>query len=414
MQKGVALGILKQIWAFIIKIFKFLWGKDIEYTPDGLNSSKRFLKIKQIGLSIRRIVVVLLLIWLCNAIILNVYSFINFYMYNFNACRGKNICIIKGPDMNYFRSNHAQSSLINDKYVLLIGGRGRTKKRSLDGIGNLPELYDSAKNKFIKLPKVSFYFDDYTEIINDKNNNLIILGNHIDYSNNKRIEVYGHTLFNTKTLTFDSTFKDFEPDFDTLKKFSEHYRYEKINNNNYIERPIRKYSSSTLYILNPYKVVDLKKSPVVGKLFKFELENGDIIYVNKDSSYIFKASESKFVPTDKETSQKLADARKKLEYYSQYIFGEELNSLQNIPLTSNKFLFMCSNASSKLNLYDFSKKTILYDYENNTISEGPEFAYVINDARVTKLNDNKWLITGGGEDSEIHNHSQILIVKDTK
>ena len=165
--------------------------------------------------------------------------------------------------------------------------------------------------------------------------------------------------------------------------------------------------------MNPYKVVDLKNDPLEDNLFKLELKNDDIIYVNKGSSYIFKNFESKFIPADKETSQKLAEASKNLEDYANFYYGKSVKSLINIPLKSGKYLFMCNKADyfSSDKLDDYCKKTILYDYKNNTVTEGPHFLFTPANAGISKLDNDKWLIAGGGLYKKEHNHSQILIDK---
>lgn len=347
---------------------------------------------------------------LCYMFVSKTYASLNKTWYNYNACRGKDICIIQGPDMNYSRNFHAQSSLIDNRYILLISGYGKVKKDCVftcpeDNLTvcDKPELYDSIRNKFIKLPKISFPFKEYTQIIKGHDNNFVVLG----YSDREK----GHTFFNSKTLTFDSSNKSFDTDINTLKTFAWD---KKINDNKYLVQFTN--GTSKLYILNPYKVVDLKNDPLEDNLFKLELENGDIIYVNKDSSYIFKNFESKFLPTDKETSQKLAEASKNLENYANFYYGQSVDTLINVPLKSGKYLFMCNRRGffSDDKVDDYCKKTILYDYKNNTVTEGPHFLFPPTNAGISKLNDNKWLITGGGLYKNDHNHSQILIVKDRR
>ena len=132
--------------------------------------------------------------------------------------------------MNYSRNFHAQSSIINNRYVFLISGYGKVKKNCIfmcpkDNfrVCDKPELYDAVRNKFIKLPKVSFQIEQFARLIKDRGNNLIVLG----YFSG----VYEHIFFNSRTLTFDSAYKVFDPDFNILKTLA---WGNKINDNKYL------------------------------------------------------------------------------------------------------------------------------------------------------------------------------------
>ena len=159
--------ILKQIWEFIIKIFKFLWGKDIEYTPDEFYSDKRILKPEQIWLFLRRVLVLVL----CYMFVSKTYAYLNMSWNNYKACRGKDICIIQGPDMHHHLYNHLYnhryspiiSSVLKNRYVLLIQGQQA-------------ELYDIKKNKFFELNDTQYQYSySDTNILVDNAEKFLVL-----------------------------------------------------------------------------------------------------------------------------------------------------------------------------------------------------------------------------------------------
>ena len=121
-REGLYLKKIKQILDIFFKLFKKIWGESFDYTPVEIYFDERKLKPEQIWLTLRRILVLII----CFSFLKFLYSIIEVKVYNVRACWNKDICIIQGPDLNYYRTIHSQSRLIDGRYSIIFTGYGST------------------------------------------------------------------------------------------------------------------------------------------------------------------------------------------------------------------------------------------------------------------------------------------------
>lgn len=428
--------IIKKFFAYIVKIFKFLWITNLKNSEVTETKHK---KLRTTFLILRNILVIYLFI-IC---VSNIISVISFHLYNIKACWGKDVCVIQGPDLKYARRMPSQSELINDRYVVIVGGENPVKKensffiemnpfsknlvifkmpiilkKKYDlGSNNIPEVYDAKLNKFVK---TNYTVCSYVEPTIYK-----------DYAKNKVLirengKCATDVFFNPDKVEFESISKTFNEDFVDKNRFmskKSFYATEIIplNDEKYIKQNI---STLELHDINLDKIIKFDNKYTNSFLFTIKEENGDILFVNRKSSYVFKNKENKFVPTDKKTTEKLVNIIKRLQEYSKFYFSEpRLEYLSINRLENNKFLFTWEEQgfekSTIFNLiYSTSseKYSFIYDYDKDLISVGPVFKYKIENLGLTKIGKNKWFVSGYTKDGETrpHKHSQILIIKDRK
>lgn len=382
--------ILKQIWEFIIKIFKFLWGKDIEYTPDEFYSDTRILKPEQIWLFLRRVLVLVL----CYMVVSKIYASLNMSWNNYKACKGKDICVIKGPDMNYKRA-YPYVKQINDKYALVICGTRED---------NEAELYNIRRNKFINLDKMPYSYGNGVVIfVNDKENVLIKEGK----SSNKKL------AFNVKRKSFEEDFNE--------NNFKMKYRMDKacwrytVNENKYISTKnclkigvfeVNTVDNNEKFVLGTFDFHDL--------VYTYKLSNGDVVFVKQNTTYIFKNDENRLVVPAENIIKRNQEIAARLNEKSRYYFGKDANELKNIQITNYKILFF--NNSSYKNFSDTDKKSLIYDIRENKIYEGPNFIYSTVGETAEQISNNKWLFVGGGETltHQEKNYTQIIKVNNKR
>ena len=449
---GADMQVLKQIWEFIIKIFKFLWGKDIEYTPDEFYSDTRILKPEQIWLFLRRVLVLVL----CYMFVSKTYNFYKFHWYNYKACRGKDICIIQGPDLNYARAVHKQVTL-NNGNVLIFGGNSHSKKRPFSSEYNDSEIFDIRRNKFIVLPRVGYecfhvqLIKDYAtgKIYNyvgvkSHNQNKQCLINYFDYNTNdykisdknsqlNYIDDYYYSK--TECIHYDIDYPEWIEYMQARLKLSNFQSLTLLLGA--VNNPSDGFDNFTWSRNNTFRILNNKKvftymdnvigtnkqveiygpsikgfiagpkyNPLKDNIFDVRLKNGDTIFVNKDSTYIFINQKNIFVQAHPKIVKKNVVAIDELNKKSRYLFSKDIDELIVLSLPDNKYLFMC-NTSDESN-YNHSKRTILYDYNKNLIKDGPIFKYTPVYAGISKISKNEWLVTGGGGISNFY--TQIIKV----
>ena len=194
----------------------------------------------------------------------------------------------------------------------------------------------------------------------------------------------------------------------------------KIYKNGKILIPIRNCSPEKQYICkslwdhieiyDPVKNVFLARDAKYLKenIFDIELPSGDVLFINKNSSYYLKKETNEFVKTSSFESGKYK--------VGMYMLDKELQKTLNIyldePISGNvkfikispaKYLLTCGD-----NYFNFPlsrspngvcKKTILYDYETNTIKSGPTVKYSHYKSSVVQMDKNTFLFVGGVNDS---------------
>lgn len=365
--------ILKQVWEFIIKIFKFLWGKDIEYTPDEFYSDTRILKPEQIWLFLRRVLVLVL----CYMVVSKTYAYLNMSWNNYKACRGKDICIIQGPDMHYPMYYPIVSDIIKDRYILVLSNQ-------------MAELYDIKRNKFKKLEKPPFRYD-YTAgtfVFSDTNGNVLI-----KVANDSK----SSSIFNIKTKKFEK----FE-----ISKFSNNFL-------NHVDKNI-------VRIYPIYGKIDNKRTILLHlnlEVFSYKTNDGNYVFVYPNATYFLK-NEDNLVKTNEIFNKKNQQILSKLNDKSKSFYGTEVKNLSYIQISDSKILFFKGYNDLTSVSNNNRKKTFGYDIESDKFFEGPDFYFApVSSSKKSfqKLAENKWIFFGGGPTyNSPKKYTQILIVKNRK
>lgn len=144
-------------------------------------------------------------------------------------------------------------------------------------------------------------------------------------------------------------------------------------------------------------------------IFCIKKDNGDLIFIHKDKSYIFNNKSNKFYLADNKELQKNINDMNTLSFYANKYFLANLNKqtkdkFKIINLSDNKFLITCSDKFyndvwvSNPNLYNQTcKQTLYYDYNDSVVKEGPKFIDLYPNSSFIHLNKNKTMILSGHE-----------------
>ena len=156
-------------------------------------------------------------------------------------------------------------------------------------------------------------------------------------------------------------------------------------------------------------------------VFEIEIDNGDILFINEDSSYILKNKTNTFVKVHIEEENRNNKTLRNLKYIlnsngikTNFNDADLLNILKVAP---KKFVITCGPWQTIEKVSNECKQTIYYDYEKNILSFGPRFIYnpVSGSAPVLNINNNEFIFLGGGEpfnDFILPNrYTQILYIK---
>ena len=142
-------------------------------------------------------------------------------------------------------------------------------------------------------------------------------------------------------------------------------------------------------------------------VFDVELPGGDILFINKDSSYYLNNKTNEFVKTKSFESGKYKVGMYMLDKELQKTFNIYLDStfsgnVKSIKISPSEFLLTCGD---KFFVYPYQrnyngvcKKTLIYDYEKNTVRPGPTFRYPHYLSSIVQLDDKTFLVAGGGSD----------------
>ena len=166
-----------------------------------------------------------------------------------------------------------------------------------------------------------------------------------------------------------------------------------------------------------------KKDVMKNNLFTINKTNGDVLFINENSSYIFKNDTNKFEKADEEETRKNLEAVKKIkekfkEFGWRFHFSIWEPTFKVLEVSPGKYL-IAYNILLEI-LPSTWKKTIYYDYEKNIVKDGPEFVSDhISYQPALKVDENTHIKVDGYDGiSEIKpyyfpsRYSQIIYVKD--
>ena len=153
--------------------------------------------------------------------------------------------------------------------------------------------------------------------------------------------------------------------------------------------------------------------------FQIELKNNDVMFINKNSTWIFDNETNSF----READEILKLSNKDFVNYTNQVLNRELGlsledevtqKLKYISLAPNQYLLTCgakSNASDER-----CKHTVFVDYNNHPAQKGPDFIYGHNYSKIEKIDDKRVMVIGGtsfddDKNSIPHKRVQIIEVK---
>ena len=160
-------------------------------------------------------------------------------------------------------------------------------------------------------------------------------------------------------------------------------------------------------------------------IFTINQKNGDILFVNQNSTYNFNSAKNKFEKASSYESGKNKIAmylleNKLKEVFNIYLYTPYADKVKYIKLPDNKYLITCGDTYFDFPYYKnpngVCKKTLIYDYENNTIKEGPKFLYAHNKTNIVLVDENTYIAGGfisdkDGKTPSYNEHVQIIKVK---
>ena len=240
-------------------------------------------------------------------------------------------------------------------------------------------------------------------------------------------------LYNFATLTYKEM-----PDFEKRLKYYPISRDIKVLKNGKIIVPIRNIKNGKsiwdhIEIYDPIHkkfIAEFNTEALDNNYFEIERENGDVVYINKDSTYIFQNATNSFVKADNYETEKNKIAIEKIQKMLNGYIGIDFtqtepkdSAIRITKIGTDKFLLTCGYryfSSPYKKSFNDCRKTILYNYKNNSVKHGPDFLYphaFIKEAQI----DEKSVFFAGGDDGCLglvdmtcvpNKYTQILYVKD--
>ena len=142
-------------------------------------------------------------------------------------------------------------------------------------------------------------------------------------------------------------------------------------------------------------------------LFDVDLENGNILFVNKQISYIFDNITNKFTKLNDNDQvvyySFVEKIREKLAIETGVSLDEPIQERCKIlKLSERKFLVFSGDYESygntmyeTLQYKENKRRTLIVDFEKMTVKNGPKFLYPHYTAQIVQLGENKFMVIGG-------------------
>ncbi len=279
---------------------------------------------------------------------------------------------------------------------------------------------DKCKQKPNNLRFVKPYTKDKV-IVMTENNKLL----YNDFLLKKKEYMY---IFDLKNLTFKKL-----PDFAIpLKYYTDENDIIVLDNGDIIILGRHKDYREIFY--DHIEIYDAKQNKFIAQtntdfyrdnIFTINQKNGDVLFVNQNSTYNFNSAKNKFEKASSYESGKNKVAmyllqNKLKEVFNIYLYTPYADKVKYIKLPDNKYLITCGDTYFDFPYYKnpngVCKKTLIYDYENNTIKEGPKFLYTHNKTNIVPVDENTYIAGGfisdkDGKNPSYNEHVQIIKVK---
>lgn len=298
------------------------------------------------------------------------------------------------------------------------------------------DKYNFKENKFelVNIP----IFDSKFYILTPYKNKYLVLSNNSDYLNSNntgRLTEYEQLyLLNPDTFELE-LFPNFvqQPKYHPLKEDIIKLKNEKLiiplrrrnkiyfnGYTNFTYEPewdhIEIYDPETNQFFAEYNTKVLKDN-----FFQIDLQNNDILFINKNGCYIFKNDKNRFEEADINTQQKAKNfvdiVNNTLQYELHLNLEDRITEkVKYLKLSPTSYLLTCGDELITSNS-EVCKKTVLVDYEGVSAQGGPKFVNNHQYAAFEKIDDNRYMVIGG-MNHELHkNHipnKRVQIIATTK
>ena len=454
---------------------KFEWQDQI----DLYNKLKRKLTVKRFFVSATIVI--------CSYVVLNfIFNNVVFAIKNNPtiACWNKPVCIYSGTKIKFDEKASRIIKTSFNEYIYVITELINYEKKQSKFVFR---IYDTKRKKIIKKLINNSETFSYTRVIPISKNEILFFTDRVDNSGivyiyhinenifeQKKIDILKNCkflsksnrgiIFITNNSKAENRFRDYLkpnnilsqkeslfylnfsnlqieelPDFAKRPKFLPHEKDILILENGKIIIPIRINENSffspennhsvwdhiELYLPKENKFIAITDTkPLENNLFNIKLQNGDILFINLNSTYIFKNDANKFISASAEETEKNKKLIYQLSSDLDYIIGERINNLlynkhKFIKIDDDKYLITCGYGVNLKKDY-LCNKTVYFDYGLSIVDEGPKFIYPHRDSLIIQdiNNKNKYIVVGGAkfipyEDSykEIINENLQIIEK---
>ena len=224
-------------------------------------------------------------------------------------------------------------------------------------------------------------------------------------------------VFDLKKLTFKQL-----PDFAIpLKYYPQENDILVLNNGNFLI--LGRNSDECKMDYDHIEIYDAKKNKFIAEkntkfiednIFIITLENGNLLFINQNSSFYFDISKNKFEKTTSIESGKNKIAISHLEnelkdMFNIYLYPEYTKKIKYIKIAPQKYLVTCGdmvmdNFYYGRNPNGVCKKSLIYDYASNTLKSGPEFLYAHKKTFIIPLDEYTYALGGIIPDFEGDNY----------
>jgi len=277
------------------------------------------------------------------------------------------------------------------------------------------DKYNYRENKF-ELSDIPV-FDSKFYILTPYKNKYLVLSNNSDSLSLKKAGRL--TAYEQLYLLDPNTFElEYFPNFIQQPKYFPFKKDIILLNNGKIIIPFRKihtknvlgdFLSSISYsewdhieIYDPEKnqfFVEYNCNALKENLFQIDLLDNDVLFINKNGSYIFKNSENKFEETEGSLKKEVENFVNIVNNTLQYNLGLSLEEkmtgkIKYIKLSSTKYLLTCGDEILTSNL-EACKKSVYVNYNGIAAQSGPKFIFNHKYSSIEKIDDTHFMVIGG-------------------
>lgn len=295
-------------------------------------------------------------------------------------------------------------------------------------------LFNAKNRGFFKIFNSPIGSKDYLYITNYNSDNILVITNFnkvnsslfqygytSEYELTKEERLFLHNLTNSEMIPM--------PKFEKAPKIFPSKKDIKVLKNGGIIVPIktcerkyfRQYCSNIwdhIEIYNPKLNefnAELNTEVLNKNYFDYEMPNGNILFVNENSSWIFNINTFKFEKVDLSEEIRFKQDINKIDKLLYEIVGISLKNPQDNPkiikIAPDKFLITCEKYEGTYSDTYIPKcnNTVYYNLSKHTVTKGPEFLYPHKFAQIQRINNNTTIVMDGYIDTSFHDYKNPLL-----